>query len=916
MQAVRVTAWARRHSKDVISYGIASCFFFISFFLWTGNKQYIDGGDVFWPVNHGLLFSKITGLWWPDQLGTTQFTIGTIPVRFFFMLLQAAGLSAINIQRVFLAAGFGLSSLFMFFLAKSMWRSRVAAWIAAVWYPCGHFYSQAVPNENNVVALACIPALAFFAIKTVRNRFYIIPFLIVSLALGFLASNPPTLLLAVIVVVAIWCVEVFSGNMPLSRTLSIGLTLAICASAVNLWWLAPTAGTIAGNSLVATGTFDWQWVLRRSDLMSVMKQTSFWGYASADEPWRTIGMWFESSVVGQVALLATPILALSVLVFKTSAPDRKKVSALVVTFVVSVLLAKGLHDPLSGFNSFLYLHLPGMFLFREPIKFVMIACIVLPLLAAASFKYIVRSAKLPQTAAIASMFLAVPMITGTPLLTGWAFSLGGSQARLAIPPYWQTAMAYVNKSGPDSRRVLLLPEDETYQTQYDWGLSGIDRIAETSLYSPVVRLAVRPSSYLANRFGAFGLDGMMESLRLRDPHWFRTELQRLSIGTVIVRRDLTPSQDRPSFAETRWMLEAAGAKLLRTFGALDIYRTTSLPPIGAATALIRSCAAEEDEHQIAMRLPARISLIRSYGAQCQKDISSLADVRTRRFTALSGGMLIRAKPLSLVMRTSPMRWRQVPPRVLVALSGPASTKFLPQERGVAAIIGIPLSESVQEEAPPGRTQVIFRLPGGSRVSANYFSDGKTDVDLRSLFEGMIQRYERSVALRPLAISKVTVEAIASHRGAERKLVALTVRDGYSLQKWSIESLRKTTVGLVRPNETVYIGKVQRLSSSALVDWSISRWWRHARAKQNAGWLIMRQAYSDYWQVAGAKTHAVLDGSGNAWYVPYAGTYEVESSVARSQGIVVVISLLSATSIILVLVLWPFVVHYHRRKARV
>ncbi len=617
-------------------------FFLISWLLWSDSRHFIEGGDIFFPIDQRLLLSKIAQAWWPDQLGNLLFNASGIPVRAFLAFLQLLGFTPVAIDRAFLAFFYGLSAAGMYLLASRFWAARGGAWVTAIWYPCGIYYCQAIPNENNVVSLAVVPLLAYLAVRAFESPAYILAFGFASLSLGFLAANPPTLLLSAVLIAALCLVALIGTDVPQHRFVITAFSLVAVSAALNLWWVELTKVAIASNAIVAPGATDWSWVLRRSTFFNIVTQTSFWGFGYGSDPWKSIGTWYLTSPFAQTALVLTPLAALGGILLSANYPDRKRAFALGWCCVAAIVLAKGTHEPAAWFNALLYRYVPLMFLFREPVKFLVVLATAFPLLAGLAYAVLAQKFASRPRLTLGIVFVTVAVVTGWPLLSGWAFSYAtGQQSRVQIPPYWEDAARFINRDNVTHQRVLLLPQDGFYQAYYRWGLNGVDRIAESTVFAPVVRITADQNTYLQNQYAAAMIGMIDRAYRAQNGAWLATELQRASIGYVILRDDLVVDGRSMSVPESKYALLRAGAREIARFGALEIYRTPTMPALSAPAAVVHSCASPEGELEAAMRLPLSVVVVRSDMPECRANHSFLQAIPRRGEVVPAHALVLR-----------------------------------------------------------------------------------------------------------------------------------------------------------------------------------------------------------------------------------------------------------------------------------
>jgi arabinofuranan 3-O-arabinosyltransferase len=147
------------------------------------------------------------------------------------------------------------------------------------------------------------------------------------------------------------------------------LRAAPWALLLNLWWVLPYGFALAsqGTGYVVqaqTNVLAWSWTQVRLSPANVASLDGHWGWSFPEYfPYATR---IDGSIWGPLRFglpalaFAAPGLALR---------DRRRPAVVFAVFALLLLfLSKGLHPPLSGVNLFLYTHVPGMWLLREPLS--------------------------------------------------------------------------------------------------------------------------------------------------------------------------------------------------------------------------------------------------------------------------------------------------------------------------------------------------------------------------------------------------------------------------------------------------------------------------------------------------------------------------------------------------------------------
>ena len=136
---------------------------------------------------------------------------------------------------------------------------------------------------------------------------------------------------------------------------------------INLWWVVPVVFSFVdanANEVFAavTDIQSWKWTHARSSIANVTTLSSHWGWNRPEYfPYAQTLDAFPLTLLRY----AFPVLAF-LAPFITKGRRRRAATALSWVALVLILVGKGLHVPLAGFNSFLYETIPGMWLLREP----------------------------------------------------------------------------------------------------------------------------------------------------------------------------------------------------------------------------------------------------------------------------------------------------------------------------------------------------------------------------------------------------------------------------------------------------------------------------------------------------------------------------------------------------------------------
>ena len=159
------------------------------------------------------------------------------------------------------------------------------------------------------------------------------------------------------------------GWRPLGRLLWWFVKAIPWVIVLNIWWLLPLAqGFTGGGGAVANADFtdptNWTWAQINNVVPNVLTLVANWAWyrpqylpfaEALDQPY-----WIWMRYLLPALVLVSPVVALR--------RNRRVALVLLMLSSVFVFLAKGLMPPLENVNLWLYLHVPGFWLFREPMS--------------------------------------------------------------------------------------------------------------------------------------------------------------------------------------------------------------------------------------------------------------------------------------------------------------------------------------------------------------------------------------------------------------------------------------------------------------------------------------------------------------------------------------------------------------------
>jgi arabinofuranan 3-O-arabinosyltransferase len=570
--------------------------------FWFRSGESLAGGDLAPPIapNDDYLshWNQLT-----TGAGSPGSTIVLLPYYAGLRFFQSAGVGEAGFQRLWLSLLFAGSAAAVVFLAQQLFRSPLAACVAGFAATFNAYHLSTGFDPVPLAATIAAAVLGGLVIRAGRPDAGSDPvvFAVASLLVGLVFANPPHVVLVIAWLVA--CVLLAwaaFGRAALARTGRFLLVAVPLALLFNLWWIVPAVLTVTGplfhEQFAAAGVSQWAWTQSRNSITNVLSLTSFWSWLHPEYYPFAVGLQRPPFDVLQFTLAAA---AAAGLAFAGRATWRVA-STLAAIGLLAIWLLKGLHPPLGHVNLWLYDHVPGLWLFRDPAKIRLVLVLVFSLLAALAVREVARFSR-PASAALALVIVGASIVYAYPLLTGSVVAdkrpLLPSE-HVAVPESWRRAAWYLNSVNA-AGKVVVLPRLDYYQAPTTWGYYGSSFLHQL-IHRPVIEPL--PDSYYADPATAL-VDSLQQDILDRGGD-VAGALQALGSRYVLLRRDLdTRFPDRSFVAPSmlaRALAHVHGLRHVGSFGFVDLYeaRDSAPPEVYAAAPLVTSLPAASLYRQV------------------------------------------------------------------------------------------------------------------------------------------------------------------------------------------------------------------------------------------------------------------------------------------------------------------------------
>ena len=567
---------------------------------WFQPGRFIASGDIAPYIRDGL--APELGSVWNHQLTGAGSTSYEVVRGLDLVLIRLVGLfggGEIAAQQVLLAGCVAMAAVGSAFFARSFVHHPIAVASAGLLGVFNPFLLVLLPNPLFPLAIGVGGILGGLVIRAGRDGS--VPatgFALATAPIAYLAVNPPLL-----VILALWTLTIAAtlgltvGRNSTLQAISMLVRAMPLTILLSLWWTVPLAYTLllggGGVDIGAQTNVDaWSWSHVDNSILNVATLEAHWGWNFPEV------FPFSSYLDKGVWPILRWVLPLGALAGVFMAHQKKAAATLATVATIGIFIAKGLHDPFSGANRWLYDHVPGFWLLREPMSKVGIVLVLVyvALFAIALERCFALVDTLGNTARRRASATALVVVVGAATLAPLPMWNGDVIAddrgllppsHVQVPEEWRQAAAAVNESDQVGK-VLVLPQNSFYQVTTSWGYHGADTTINQLLRRPVIQRF--PGGYFEATDGFEGLVNRAEgAIRNGDATSAARALQSLAVSYVVIRRDLLGDEAGSSLDTTDLVTGTAllpGAKPIHDSAVASVYQIDGGDPVKAYSHLV------------------------------------------------------------------------------------------------------------------------------------------------------------------------------------------------------------------------------------------------------------------------------------------------------------------------------------------
>lgn len=558
--------------------------------LWYVPGQIIAKGDYFAYMPNSNMFSNDLSSWSRNNLGNPSPYPAYTFYGILWMIPHLANIDLgiwqiITILICVVGAAFSI-----FFLTRTLYPgTSLAPIVASIFYVFNFATLNFLLNVGMMWAYAFLPlmmALLIKAITQTSQRYRNIAcFALTFSIVGSVASM--NVAVNAIIVIALISISLYylvfdqtTNKTQALKTLGVITVITILASC---WWIIPILNYYILSSstqlMSNVNVLSWSWTHSRASILNLLMLNGGWGWRPEYVPY--FGIYTDNPIFNFLLLLPF-ILASTAIFFR----DRRRINSyFILVGAIFIFLAKGLHEPLSNVNLFLYDFVPFMSMFREPIsKFTLALIPFLAALVGFSTNKITKSLNhlLPNRRILSYIFagcVTFMLITSAfPILTNPIETKTQEipfSSYVKLPSYWNETANWVD-SQEGEFKVLITPFDDYYQVPYSWGYFGSDTFIERLIQKPIVNPT---SSYQVNPDSVALINQLRDAIKFNRTEEFNTIMSLLNVEYIIQRNDLDfnyialNNRDMMDSAKMKLFLSSqANIVFVKAIGELDIYK--------------------------------------------------------------------------------------------------------------------------------------------------------------------------------------------------------------------------------------------------------------------------------------------------------------------------------------------------------
>ena len=594
------------------SYAIWSFYFlFILSLSFSWYLGYILGSDVFLPIDFYKYNNILLYQWIELRLGFSPipFFNSIVPFGVMGTILQYIINDTWIVHRVLISLCLFLATYNFYYLlnkllvnyysniSESKINTRIinlSSFLGAFLYTFNiYIFLKYFPfNFTYTIAHAIFPLIVrYIFLEEIFYKKTALKISLVSILIVCVFANPPLYVLVMSYTIFLYLVMLLflvkEKRIHISKLLESTISLIVFIILLNLFWVAPLLLSFESSWYRSPHEYIMHFLFKNAKIVNIIRFLGSWAFDSYafDSPYFPYYEWYKSGLALTLSFTIVIIVLLG-LSHREFYRD-KNFKILVLTFLISIFLAKGVNEPFGEIYKEMLLKIPFFYLFRDSwSKFMFLYSFSF----CASFSYSISFVLLivwrkvkPTRKENIAIFFAYIIVLLTILTYSWIIFNPLQDDRgtlptlkIEIPKYWFELSDYIEKfENHSDGKILALPSSCNYQMHYFWWYDGYYGIDPTLhfVFRPLIFQA--PGGYLkVPRSSEFIEIFYNNYLKTDFPLW--KPLALMNVKYILHRKDLDwthlgtrNSPEEPKVVKERLQKEQC-IRLTASFGKFDL----------------------------------------------------------------------------------------------------------------------------------------------------------------------------------------------------------------------------------------------------------------------------------------------------------------------------------------------------------
>lgn len=333
---------------------------------------YFAGGDQSLYIDPKIFFDFISSFW-DENInyvlgGVTMSTHLLIPFVFFFKFFSFLPVRAVE-YLYFTAVFASIYLVSFYYFYKYLFKNITASFFASLLYILNLFFFVSHPNYNIHLTFILMPLLFILIHRIVEHNNKVVLFLVVIISFLIPSAfiNPPAVI-PTFFIGSLYFVYLTLKEKAYQKPSRLGFTIAfavILFLLLNIWWIYPFIYTTYFNSILTVLDKVVFNIFRTTSLHEVLRFSGGWAFNKYYLEVNN-GRYDDFYQTNNFFIFCTYLVIFFSFLSMFYIKKNKNIIFFLFLALIGITLAKGDLEPFGFLYLFIWRHIPGMFIFREP----------------------------------------------------------------------------------------------------------------------------------------------------------------------------------------------------------------------------------------------------------------------------------------------------------------------------------------------------------------------------------------------------------------------------------------------------------------------------------------------------------------------------------------------------------------------